>query len=42
MLTEKEIAQSYVAEQRYPLPLKPVMNTIAHRGGTLPIEQLDA
>jgi len=25
MLTEKEIAQSYVAEQRYPLPLKPVM-----------------
>ena len=25
MLTEKEIGQSYVAEQRYPLPLKPVM-----------------
>ena len=25
MLTEKEIAQSYVAEERYPLPLKPVM-----------------
>ncbi len=25
MLTEKELARSYVAEERYPLPLKPVM-----------------
>src|SRR4029450_3475197 len=25
MLREKEIAQSYVAEERYPLPLQPVM-----------------